>query len=479
MSPISHSIFFKSFKPDIKWLKWSLRFLGKNWKSDSQIVISTPFDCIDAILALQDTIGKPIKHVVIEQWSDNPYNHQQWVKMMADQYCDGDLITFMDSDAMMLVPCSLEELCEEGRPILWYTEYERISRTESWQASVENVMWLWPKYEFMRRFPLTYHRDTLSSCRGHIECLANGRSIHDMLHERPAYSWSEFNLIGFYAFVFERDRYSWKHTDEIDGVKYRWHEPVRQFHSVAEWTPEVLGYLSESFGPEIQDSGLDDQGRMIKTPIKSQEALIAKILGFITPGAIVVDVGAHEGIHAQAYAGAGAIVHAFEPDLRSFAKLSKGLLEVSKQSLAMPFAIGDKNCTLCVLHQDPNCSEASWISMEPTGGQESDPQVEVIMHTLDSWFASSMKDPLFRIDLIKIDVEGSEPLVLRGAREIIRRYKPIIVAECQYLALHRFGFTQEDITKYLEGYRIEISQTDPRANTRPEEYFYDIIATPN
>jgi hypothetical protein len=90
-----------------------------------------------------------------------------------------------------------------------------------------------------------------------------------------------------------------------------------------------------------------------------------------------------------------------------------------------------------------------------------------------------MKDPLFRIDLIKIDVEGSEPLVLRGAREIIRRYKPIIVAECQYLALHRFGFTQEDITKYLEGYRIEISQTDPRANTRPEEYFYDIIATPN
>jgi FkbM family methyltransferase len=40
-----------------------------------------------------------------------------------------------------------------------------------------------------------------------------------------------------------------------------------------------------------------------------------------------------------------------------------------------------------------------------------------------------------RVDAIKIDVEGAEPLVLKGAGETITRYRPVLISEFYPLAL--------------------------------------------
>ena len=52
------------------------------------------------------------------------------------------------------------------------------------------------------------------------------------------------------------------------------------------------------------------------------------------------------------------------------------------------------------------------------------PQVQ--MTTLDSWLVDNK---ITRVDIIKIDVEGAEPLAFKGAAETIRRNKPIIIFE--------------------------------------------------
>jgi hypothetical protein len=83
------------------------------------------------------------------------------------------------------------------------------------------------------------------------------------------------------------------------------------------------------------------------------------------------------------------------------------------------------------------------------------------------------------ISVLKIDVEGYEPFVLRGAAGIIDEFKPVIVVECQKQALERNSFTRKDIESFLEthGYQIEVSTTDPRSSLG-DDYFFDIIATP-
>lgn len=54
-----------------------------------------------------------------------------------------------------------------------------------------------------------------------------------------------------------------------------------------------------------------------------------------------------------------------------------------------------------------------------------------------------------RIDYIKIDVEGSELLVLKGAIETIDHYKPIIQLEVSSRMGLRFGYKPDDIFKLL------------------------------
>lgn len=64
------------------------------------------------------------------------------------------------------------------------------------------------------------------------------------------------------------------------------------------------------------------------------------------------------------------------------------------------------------------------------------------------WFVQH--NEIERVDVLKIDVEGGELLVLRGAEMVLKRDKPLVIAEYGQLS-RNFDYEPEDMEDYLIG----------------------------
>jgi FkbM family methyltransferase len=112
--------------------------------------------------------------------------------------------------------------------------------------------------------------------------------------------------------------------------------------------------------------------------------------------------------------------------------------------------------------------------------------LEVDVRTLDGIIPSGIP-----IDLIKIDVEGAELLVLRGASETIERSHPVIIFEFGTGSSEYYGTTPDDIYAFLAKYgyglftlsgflsRSEKLSSDDFKKMYVENVYYDFVALPN
>jgi FkbM family methyltransferase len=137
-----------------------------------------------------------------------------------------------------------------------------------------------------------------------------------------------------------------------------------------------------------------------------------------------VDIGANVGFLTRQFAamvGTRGRVFAFEPDPATFAYLAyntRRLAQVERSAAAM----SDRNGTM-TLYLHPT----SAMSNSLVNAWEHARSIDVKTFTFDAWAASIN---LSRIALIKIDVEGAEPLVLRGMlKTLSSSQKPQIIAE--------------------------------------------------
>ena len=140
------------------------------------------------------------------------------------------------------------------------------------------------------------------------------------------------------------------------------------------------------------------------------------------PGITVVEVGANIGVHTIPLARkcAPGPLYCFEPQQRVFQVLCANLaLNGIANALAHPDAVGEAAGEVVVPALDYEAQlNVGGVSMQPTGT----PGAKVRLITLDSLELSSL-------GLLKVDVEGFEPAVLKGARQTIARCRPIIYIE--------------------------------------------------
>lgn len=140
------------------------------------------------------------------------------------------------------------------------------------------------------------------------------------------------------------------------------------------------------------------------------------------PRMTVVEIGANIGTHTIPLARkcAPGPLFAFEPQQRVFQVLCANLaLNNIGNVLAYPDACGEAEGWAVMPQLD---YDAVWnfggVSLQPADR----PGVKVRVIALDSF-------DLPTLGLLKIDVEGFEPMVLRGARQTIARCRPVIYIE--------------------------------------------------
>lgn len=162
-----------------------------------------------------------------------------------------------------------------------------------------------------------------------------------------------------------------------------------------------------------------------------QRDLAALLQQRLAPDAVVADVGAYIGVVTVLLAGLcpKGHVYAFEPGGENYVHLTANIGANGLDNVtARRAALFDRDGEL----------DFEFEPGYPGGSHVGSAGSAVPSLRLDTW---AQQERLERLDLVKVDVEGVELPVLDGAAETLRRFRPILVVECNPVALPRFGGT--------------------------------------
>jgi FkbM family methyltransferase len=175
----------------------------------------------------------------------------------------------------------------------------------------------------------------------------------------------------------------------------------------------------------------------------------------------VADVGANVGLWSQALLAAAAAagrdgdvtVHAFEPEPQAYARLT-GTLEGTRSVLSST-ALSDQPGTSDFYVFAP---EAGTNSLHPS------PAVSETAHTVpvDTLDAYAARSGVPAFALVKIDTEGHDLTVLRGARTLLAEHR---VRVMQFEYNHRWVFARAfllDAFDFLTGLGYQVGKLTPK-----------------
>jgi FkbM family methyltransferase len=209
---------------------------------------------------------------------------------------------------------------------------------------------------------------------------------------------------------------------------------------------------------------------------------MAFVDGFLQPGMIFLDAGANEGVYtllASVRVGHTGRVYACEPSSREFSRLRQNLSLNSLSNVeALSIALFDAEGT-----HELNIAEAEHAGQNTLGGFAyeiaSAGQERVTTRKVDRFLRECR---VGRLDLMKLDVEGAELRVLRGASRTLRKHRPVLLFEVSEPSLRNMGSSSEELLDFIRSLRYEIYVFDARTGrpipAGPGELTSNMVAAP-
>jgi FkbM family methyltransferase len=146
---------------------------------------------------------------------------------------------------------------------------------------------------------------------------------------------------------------------------------------------------------------------------------------------VVLQVGANIGLTAILFSRLAKTVYAFEPSPTTFGILKANLSRARADNVqALNLGAGEREEQLTITFATNNRS-GGFVSdkIQPKLGHTTE---QIAIHSLDGHFGQTAE----RINFLKIDVEGFEGHVIRGARGLLEKHKPIVALEMNHFCLN-------------------------------------------
>lgn len=185
-----------------------------------------------------------------------------------------------------------------------------------------------------------------------------------------------------------------------------------------------------------------DETHVLKTFLKNDKS-------------VFYDIGAHVGLFSVAASRLipGCTIYAFEPMPDNFEVL-KSHLQINNIKEVQPFQYAVSNIEGEVSFTNMGSSEGNTYINQSPAFKNASSVFTVKSVFIDDLIALGYKPP----SIIKIDVEGAELDVLKGAVETIKRYRPVVL-----LATHNCHLPgiKDKCVLFMQnlGYNLEVSRT--------------------
>ncbi|MBI2642635.1 MAG: FkbM family methyltransferase [Candidatus Wildermuthbacteria bacterium] len=177
--------------------------------------------------------------------------------------------------------------------------------------------------------------------------------------------------------------------------------------------------------------------------------------GFLREGDVLIDAGANIGYHTAlgaGFVGKSGSVHAFEPIQEYFQKL-RVLAEVNKayRIVYNQCALGETSGRVQMYQIRTHRGERSfgtgsmfqgWLSNNET----TEAALEVPIMKLDDYVK---EHNLRKVKLLKVDVDGFEFPLLKGAESFLREQSPMIICEISHPVYSMLNSTVDDLLNYM------------------------------
>lgn len=168
----------------------------------------------------------------------------------------------------------------------------------------------------------------------------------------------------------------------------------------------------------------------------------------LKPGETFLDVGAFHGVYSvvagKRVTNRGSVI-AFEPSPRDCRRLGLHLAWNGIRSARVePYAVSSEASETSffqVVSGDPTRN-----GLKPPASDDSVARITVKSISLDQYVAKAV---LARVDVMKLDVEGGELEVLRGAADLFEKFRPILICEVLDQTTRVWGYPAREIISLL------------------------------
>src|SRR4051794_20273378 len=194
------------------------------------------------------------------------------------------------------------------------------------------------------------------------------------------------------------------------------------------WWSEAPAVRARRLGLRLELDLRDNLQRTLYFTGTYEPGLLRLLDDELRAGDVILDVGAHVGVHALAAArrlrelGGSSRVIAFEPTPDSAAAVHAAAARNGLSVEVVQSGLGEADGEI-ELRGDPRYDPRDAGVRSQFG--EGEVVARAPVTTFDAWAERSRLD---RLDVVKIDIEGAEILALRGMHETLRRLRPRLLA---------------------------------------------------